>query len=477
MLQIGARLARRFTLLVAEPVDVPNLERFVAHDSRLHHDVRVDVVTALAPSAVRQAAAAAARVRDPRLVRVLASGRERVGDESYTYVVTAIPEGLAMSGLIATRLIPPRIAGTIVGDAARALTKASAEGVHHGYLRPSSLTVTEGGRVTVTGLGVDGELAMQAGIGRGATESTDAKSLGRIYLSAITGLDADVATERDLPKDLGVRGRKLCIQVINGSGPANLEALLRLLAPVDTRVLRDFASQVRDMPLLATKRKAAEASLADDAVTTVGIAVAPEVAARADHAQQEILAEQEADPELRVSLAAVDASTGLGAVPPDQALDAAEDPLLAPIVPVVVPRRPPVEPPMGANELHDLYEFDEMVAVQDVNNTTSTWEALLERMHRRWPGSKGLTRRLERAHARANRSGPIKAAPVLIPLFVIGVIAVTYFAWSMLNAPLNPDELPDDGPSNAYPAFTHSPSPLPSPSPSASADAPEGEDE
>ncbi|WP_061963262.1 hypothetical protein [Demequina aurantiaca] len=474
MVHIGARLARRFTLLNTEAVDVPGLERFTAHDSRLHRDVRVDVITALAPSAVRQAAAAAARVRDPRLLRVLASGRERIDEESWTYMVTDLPEGLPFADLLTRRRVPARIAGTIIGDAARALEKAADEGIHHGYLRSSSITVANNGRVTVSGLAVDGELAMQAGVGRGANEATDARALGKLYLAAVTGVEADSATERDLPSDLGVRGRKLCVHVIDGTGPVTLDSVLHSLTPIDSRILRDFPTIVRGMPALPAatlERQAREAREAAEPGGDVagGIIVGADALSRADHAAQADLADERSDAELSSSLAKIDAKSKLGVVPDtDDADPAAHDD--APILREVLESHPEVDEPLGANELHDLYEFDEMVDVQDVNNTTSVWEALLERLHHRWPSSEGLTRRLEHAHARANRAGPIKAAPVLLPLFVIAVIVISVWAFSMLKTPLDPDVLGPDSPQNTYPAFTHSPSPSPSASASASAE-------
>ncbi|WP_152649780.1 hypothetical protein [Demequina oxidasica] len=472
MVHIGARLARRFTLLTSEDVDVPGLERFTAHDSRLHRNVRVDVITALAPSAVRQAAAAAARVRDPRLLRVLASGRERIDEESWTYMVTDVPEGMRFAELLTRRRVPARIAGTIIGDAARALEKAADEGVHHGYLRSSSISVANTGRVTVSGLAVDGELAMQAGVGRGASEATDAMALGKLYLAAVTGVDPDSATERDLPSDLGVRGRKLCIHVIGGTGPLTLDSVLHSLTPIDSRILRDFATSVRGMPALpaATLEIQAREKRADDDAAGMGITVGADALDRADRATQEDLAEGRSDPQLSSSLARIDAKSKFGLVYDEDDADSEVDEDDAPILREVLASHPEVEEPLGANELHDLYEFDEMVEVQDVNNTTSVWEALLERLHRRWPGSETLTRRLERAHARANRAGPIKAAPILIPLFAIAVIVTTVWAFSMLKTPLDPELLGPDSPQNTYPAFTHSPEPSPSASASDKAD-------
>jgi hypothetical protein len=471
VVDIGARLARRFTLLASEPVDIPGIERFLANDSRLRRDVQVDVITALAPSSVRQAAGSAARVRDPRLLRVLASGRERIGDESWAYVVTERIEGMPLADLLAARRVPARIAGAIIGDTARALDKALVEGVHHGYLRAQSIAIAPTGRVTLSGLGIDGELAMQAGIGRGASEASDAMALGKVFLAAITGRDADAVTERDLPEDLGTRARLMCLQVIDGTGPLRIDDVLRALAPIDTRVLRDFPALVSAMPLLAPTSTEIKRGGRRAARAATGIAVAPDAVARADHAAQEDWAEGHADAQLSESLATIDAASGRGVVPPDERPQPRVDPLTAPLSQVERVATPPADS-IGANELHDLYEFDEMVEVQNVDKPPSTWEALLLRMHEKWPASEGITHRLDKAHQRANRAGPIKAAPILVPLMVIGVIITAIWAFSALQSPL---EVPgNDKPQNTYPAFTNSPSPSPSDSASAEAEKDEG---
>lgn len=445
MVDIGATLARRFTLLSTEPVDIPGLDRFLAHDVRLRRDVRVDVITSLAPSSVRQAAGAAARVRDPRLLRVLASGRERIDEESWTYVVTDRIEGTLLSDLLSERLVTPRIAGAIIGDAARALGKALAEDVHHGYLRASAIAVANSGRITIAGLGVDGELALQAGIGRGSDEMSDATALAKIYLAAITGMDADAVTERNLPDGLGTRARALSKHVIDGTGPKKLSELLAALAPIDTRILSNFPGLVRKLPLLPA---AAQANRERDKQRTLkavgGLTVAPEATARAGHAAQEEWAEGVSDPELSASLAQVDAATGLGVVPPSE-------------TPAAPTTDPGADQAIGANDLHDLYEFDEMIEVQNLDNPPSIWEAVLQRLHRRWPKSEVLTRWLARAHKRANRSGPIRAEFILIPALVIAVIVGAIVAFSMLRTPL--DSGREAPPPNTYPVFTLSPSP------------------
>lgn len=428
-------MARRFTLLSSEPVDVPGLERFWAHDSRLNQDVTVDVITALAPNSVRQAVGAAAQVRDPRLLRILASGRERFNEDTCTYIVTDRVDGVALSVLLEQRFLDPRIAGAIVGDAARALTEALSGGVHHGFLRASAIAIADSGRVTVSGTGMDGELALQAGVGRGATEPADAVALGKLYLAAITGMAADSVTERDLPKALGVRARALCDRVIHGTGPGTLDEVLRALAPIDTRVLRDFPSVVQAQALLPRAKRARRERLG----TLGGVApltIAPEVASRAGHAVQEQWAEAHTDPDLAHKLAQLRETLAM--------------------------REPTESNHVGANDLHDLYEFDEMVDVQNVDDLPSIWEATLERLHARWPASEPITQRLERAHLRAQRSGPIKAAPVLVPLLVVVILVVAIVAFSMLKAPL---DLGGDGldlPRHTYPAFTYSPSPTPS---------------
>lgn len=412
MVHTGVRLARRFTLLSTEPVDIPGINRFVAHDDRLHRQVRVDIITSLAPSSVRQAAGAAARVRDPRLLRVLASGRERIADEPCTYVVTDPIDGTVLSDLFATHLVSPSIAAAIVGDAARALEAALAEHVHHGYLRPSAIFVTAGGRVTITGVGMDGELALQAGVGRGNDEAADAVALGKIYLTAVTGMDADAATERDLPRELGTRAKKLCARVINGTGPRLLSEVSSALVPIDTRLLSDFPAVVH------------------------GLALRP--------------------------VAAQDQAKGVR----DSQWNAPVtqiDPLTAPLEQVTGDNEPRDEHP-DASDLHDLYEFDEMVEVQNLDDSPSTEEAILQRLHQRWPQSQAITRWLARTDARANRAGPIRAELLLIPLLVIIVIVGAVMAFSLLRGP--PDSDRDPPPPVRYPEFTLSPSPTPSPTPS-----------
>jgi len=457
VVHIGARLARRFTLLSSEAVDVPGLERFLAHDSRLNHDVTFDVITALSPTSVRQAAGAAARVRDPRLLRILAAGRERLDEDTVTYIVTDRVDGIPLNVLLEQRLLNPRIAGAIVGDATRALAKALSGGVHHGYLRPSAIAIAKTGRVTVSGAGMDGELALQAGVGRGATESADAVALGKLYLAAITGMAADAVTERDLPKDLGVRARALCDRVIHGTGPGTLDEVLRALAPIDTRILRDFPSVVQAQTLLPRAKRARRERLGTPGAVAP-LTVAPEVASRADQAVQEQWAEAHTDPNLAHKLAQLRESSVLGDAPGGKkpGLTARDESAVSATEPVSDGNH------VGANDLHDLYEFEEMVDVQNVDSLPSIWEAILERLHSRWPASETITQRLERAHVRAQRAGPIKGAPVLVPLLVIVILVVAIVAFSMLKAPLDLGGDGLDAPRNTYPAFTYSPSPSPS---------------
>jgi len=478
----GVRLARRFTLLSTETVEVPGIDRFRAHDERLHRDVIVDIVTAPSPSQVRHAAGVAARVRDPRLLRILASGRERVAEDSVTYVVTDVMTGVRLSELLAERRLTARIAGAIVGDCARALGQALSEEVHHGYLSATSIAVGDNGRVTIAGLGIDGELALQAGIGRGNDEAADAMALGKIYVAAITGRESDAATERDVPEDLGTRARALCTHVMAGTGPKTLAEVLSALAPVDTRILRHFSSVVRDMPLLPRAMRAKQARDKKRTLRAVGgLTVAPDAVARADHAVQEVWAEQHSDPDLRAALAQVDKATETSDTGHDPRAEISEpDALAAQLARIASQVEPGLdepahapEPSKGANELHDLYEFEEMVDVQNVIAAPSIWEAVLERLHDRWPKSETITQRLDRAHDRANRAGPIKAAPVLLPLFAIIVIVVGVVAFSMLKSPLTEDEVSPR--QNTYPVFTLSPSPSVTASPTASADASDAE--
>ena len=62
-------------------------------------------------------------------------------------------------------------------------------------------------------------------------------------------------------------------------------------------------------------------------------------------------------------------------------------------------------------DLHDLLTFDAMVDEQVARSKPTNAELLYERLHKRWPDSRRITKRLARAHERAISGGPINATP------------------------------------------------------------------
>ena len=432
-MQVGDTIARRFVLVRPEGADLPGVERFVARDLRLHADVTVDIVVSLAPSAVIRAAHRSRAVRDKRLARVLAAGVERVGEARTSYVVYERPFGVRLDALVGRVAFVPESAAAVVGEAAAGLIAASAQGEHHGYLSGASLTVTHRGRVVVTGVGVAGELAGQAGVGRGRSQKADAIELARLYVSAVTAMDADQVTRAALPADLPKAARTLCEQVIRGSGPKTLADVTRALGTGNTPVL---LALVKEAPTLWWPT-AAGGLIAD---------VEPDVVDEVEVVEVEVDAEGVESP-------AADApSTDVVVVPP-------------------LVTGPPARPKTRfGGAVDDIDEFHDIVAAQNETAAPSLLEATLERLHGRFPGSEPLARAAAAAHARAQQSAPINAAPLLLALMGVAMFVAFMFGASRLTAPFELDSDHGGRPSQTYPEYTFGVSPSSAPSADPSAD-------
>ncbi|MDN4480492.1 hypothetical protein [Demequina muriae] len=430
------------------------MDRWVAHDERRDVEVTVDVLASLAPSAVRRAAVRAAQVRDVRFARVIASGRETVGDERITYVVSERPVGLSIAEVAGHRIVPPRLASSIIGETARALTVAAAAGVHHGYLRASSITVTSAGRIVVSGLDAEGELATQAGLGRGHSEHSDAVALGRLHLALLTGLDPDAVTAAEVPERLPAPARDLALATVAGTGPHTLAEIVQAAGPADAAALRSLRAAVRGMPhapsvaspapprstrapiIGVTHDTLASAEHEAAAAIAAGLAV-PEVAqeVRADHVDRAaVLAEQAED--------------GHVPVPPEVAAQYSKH-----------TRRAAAR---HADEPLALETWQEITTEQNAEVPPSAAQALLERLERRWPDSAALGTAAESARHRAQRPAPLNSGPVLVGVFLAITVVVAIVALSMLLSPFEPDFDRRNNPPASYPEFTYSPSPSPS---------------
>ena len=468
-MQAGATLGRRFTLLHPEEHDLPGVERWVAHDSRREVDVTVDIITSIAPTAVRKAAVRAAQVRDARFARVLASGRETVDAERITYVVTERPGGLAVAAIAGRRVIPVDGAAAVVGEAARALETASALDIHHGHVRAEALAIMDAGRVVISGLDADGELATQAGVGKGHSEHADAMALGRLFLTLVTGMPAEDVTVPDLPEGLSLRAADMARAAIAGTGPSTLAEVSRAAGPADGRALRRLRGTLGSLPL-APGAEPAAAVVASPAgaegplvVTADALAAAEHEALRASavhHASaqvaDEVRGEHVATGEIEVR--AADGNPVDGAVP------------VPPEVAARFSRRTRRLAARNAEEPLGLETWEEIASRQNAEVPPSMLQAVLEWLERRWPGSATLGAAADSARHRAQREAPINAGPVMIGVFVAAMIVITLVALSMLREPIDPDFERYNNPPADYPDFTFSPEPLPSPSGDADGD-------
>lgn len=455
-MQAGDTIGRRFQLIRPDDAELPGVQRFVARDQRLGADVTVDLVTSLAPTAVIRAAHRARTARDKRLARVLAAGVEREGESKVSYVVTERPKGVRLDALLGRVAFAPDAAGAVMGEAASALTVAALHGEHHGLITGASLTVTDKGRVIVTGVGVAAELAAQAGIGKGRTERADALALARLYVTAVTGLDADAVTAQDLPADLPAAARALCEKVIKGSGPSSLADATAAWGTGDTKVL---ALLVAEAPTLwwpsAAGGLVAEAE--------------PEAAAPEFDALPELVeSTQESLTDESLTEAAVDSDVERDVEgDPAEADGEPRVPVLraGPVVPGLAPLAPPARPRTRfGGAVDDIDEFHDIVAAQNESAPASLLETTLERLHQRFPASAPLARAAAAVHERAQQSAPINAAPLVLALMGVAVFVAFVIGASKLAEPYVLDG--DNGPSQTYPEYTFGVSPSPSVSPS-----------
>lgn len=469
----GAMLSRRFTLLRPHPYDLPGVERWVARDERRSVDVHVDLLTTSTPGAVRQAAVRVAQVRDLRFTRVLATGREYVNDHRVTYVVTESTTSVPLTTLLNQRVVPGNVAAAIIGEAAHALESAAATGLHHGFLRPEAIHVRDSGRVLVSGLGTDGELASQAGLDAEASQRADARALARLHLALITGKEVDDATVADVPNNLTHRAADLARATISGNAPTTLAAVSQALSPADSRTLRDISHTMgswqwkpgaEPAPLPPVARLGLDVSLTADTIASAG-----QLAALA-------LVQVCATPDLAQAVQAGRIASLVPAPQPDLPSKPAQ-----PLRPGYVPASKEEAARFSAHtrraaarDSHQELGLDtwELIATEQNRTTPPSFvQAVLEFLHRRWPRSVSLSTAAEQARHRARRPAPLRTGPVLVSMFLAVTIVAGIVAIEILTAPLSTGEKEEVDPPSHYPEFTYSPEPLPTQSPEASPDA------
>jgi len=438
--QAGDMIARRFRLVRTEEYDIPGATRFVGHDTRLDQAVTVDIVSSLAPTSVVRAARRAQVVRDRRLTRILTASSEGRGGDRLTYVVSERPAGVRLDELLGQVAFLPAAAAAIVGEASAILSVPLRTGEHHGMIRPQSLTVTSRGRVMLSGLGVEGELASQARLIRGRTERADAIALARIFVTAVTTLDADDVTTDDLPEDLTDSARDLCEALLRRSGPLTLAQITEALGKRESTSLRALASEA---PKLWWPG-------APDVVEAIDVAAAEEAEATAEE-----LAVGDAE---ATDLAAAPAEVEEASAEPDVADDAEDSAVEEPVDPSSARLRT-----RFGGAVDDIEEFHDIVAAQNEDSAPSVLEEILERLHRRFPNSEPLTDLAAAAHRRAQTVAPFNIGPLLVASLIVLLFVAAVIGASMITQPI---DAPFDGfnnPSQAYPEYTFGQTPTPTP--------------
>lgn len=431
-MQAGDIIARRFRLVREEEYDLPGVTRFVAHDTRLHRAVTIDLISSLAPTSVLRAARRAQMVRDRRLTRILAAGTERQGQHRQAYVVTERTTGVRLDELLGAVVFLPATACALVGEASATLRVAERGGLRHGMIRARSFTVTSRGRVMVSGLGVEGELASQAGVDHGRTERDDAIALARLYVTAVTAMDADEVTAEDLPDDLPGPARRLCEALLRGSGPVRLDDVVKALGTGNARVLKAL---VAEAPRLWWPTAPTLAEAAVDLAVDVAADVEEERPTLEDEAA--VTAQDE-------DLAA---ATEVGQEIEEEPTDVSATRLRT----------------RFGRAVDDIDEFRDIVAAQDKDFEPSVMEAILERLHQRFPRSAPLADLAAAAHRRAQTMPPFNVGPLLVGVLIVTVFVAAVIGASMITRPF---ELPIDGynnPEQTYPEYTHGQTPSPTP--------------
>ncbi len=179
-----------------------------ARDNQLERDVAVKL---LRPeygrdpdflSRFRQEAQAAASLNHPNVVSVFDYGE----DEAGPFIVMELIDGEDVSAVIRrTGALPPRQAGRLTADAARALQVAHQRGIVHRDVKPGNVMVGRDGRVKVTDFGIARALSEaqmtlpgttlgsvhyfspEQARGEATTPASDVYSLGIVLYELLTG--------------------------------------------------------------------------------------------------------------------------------------------------------------------------------------------------------------------------------------------------------------------------------------------------
>jgi hypothetical protein len=277
-----------------------------AVDQTLDRQVGIRVVTGDQAAETVDAARRASLVEDPRLLRVLDVGSETPGDAGeVTYVVSEFVDGESLATLAARGGLAAEEVRAIVGEAAEALERARAAGLHHRRLTPAALVVTRDGGVKVAGLGVDATLdpsaSERASVDGDEAARDDAVALVAVLYAGLTGR-WPIGTVDGLPEAPEVSGLPappadlvpgvpndldtLCSVTFgpHEDGPRTPGELAEQLSPWRTgdrsRAGRDGFPQLRPAGRLPARLGGAVGAAAAVAATAAGVRPEPEARSR-----------------------------------------------------------------------------------------------------------------------------------------------------------------------------------------------------
>jgi len=156
----GRTIGGRYTLNDRRLASADGVEVWNAADAARQAEVTLTLfpATAATSPAILDAARRAARVQDPRLVRILDVGTS--GHLSWI-VEEHHPGAVTLVDVVEDNPLGGEGARTVVGEAAAGLAAAAESGMHHQRLTPYSVLVTRSGEVKVSGLGT--VLALEGG--------------------------------------------------------------------------------------------------------------------------------------------------------------------------------------------------------------------------------------------------------------------------------------------------------------------------
>ncbi|NTV38902.1 MAG: hypothetical protein HGA51_02955, partial [Demequinaceae bacterium] len=109
----------------------------------------------------------------------------------------------------------------------------------------------------------------------------------------------------------------------------------------------------------------------------------------------------------------------------------------------------------------DLDEFHDIVAAQNEGTQQSVAEAVLERLHQRFPSSAPLANAAAVARRRAQAAAPLNAGPLLVAILLVTVFVAAIVGASLLTKPYVPDFDGYNNPAQTYPEYTVGMTPTP----------------